>query len=92
MQTLIRRSGANSQFPAADGQVSRQVSTSVAASASRVVTHQRILAAVWSGAADSRVDYRRIFIRSFLQKLEAPGAVGVIANELSVGYPLLTGG
>lgn len=63
----------------------------LAANAGRVVTHQRILAAVWGGDEDSRVEYLRIVIRNLRQKLEEPGAIGsVIANELGVGYRLLT--
>ena len=63
----------------------------LAANAGRVVTHQRILAAVWGGGEDSRVEYLRIVIRNLRQKLEEPGAIGsVIANELGVGYRLLT--
>jgi two-component system KDP operon response regulator KdpE len=59
----------------------------------RVVTHRRILAAAWTGDDDPRVEYLRIVIRNLRQKLEAPGAIGsVIANELGVGYRLLTDG
>lgn len=55
----------------------------------RVVTHQRIIAAAWSGEADPPVEYLRIVIRNLRQKLEAPGPVGsVISNELGVGYRL----
>ena len=55
----------------------------------RVVTHERIIAAAWSGEEDPRVEYLRIVIRNLRQKLEAPGPVGsVIANELGVGYRL----
>ncbi len=62
----------------------------LAANVGRVVTHQRILAAVWGGGEDARVEYLRIVIRNLRQKLEAPGSVGsVIANELGVGYRLL---
>ena len=55
----------------------------------RVVTHERIIAAAWSGDEDPRVEYLRIVIRNLRQKLEAPGPVGsVISNELGVGYRL----
>lgn len=65
----------------------------LAANAGRVVTHPRILSAVWGGGEDARVEYLRIVIRNLRQKLEAPGATGsVIANELGVGYRLLTDG
>jgi two-component system KDP operon response regulator KdpE len=57
--------------------------------AGRVVTHERIMAAAWSGDEEARVEYLRIVIRNLRQKLEAPGPVGsVIANELGVGYRL----
>lgn len=59
----------------------------------RVVTHERIIAAAWSGDDDPRVEYLRIVIRNLRQKLEAPGPVGsVIANELGVGYRLMPEG
>jgi two-component system KDP operon response regulator KdpE len=55
----------------------------------RVVTHERIIAAAWTGDEDARVEYLRIVIRNLRQKIEPPGAVGsVIANELGVGYRL----
>ncbi|MET0247927.1 MAG: response regulator transcription factor [Sphingomonas sp.] len=59
----------------------------------RVVTHDRILAAAWSREEDPRIEYLRIVVRNLRQKLEAPGPVGsVIANELGVGYRLLSDG
>lgn len=59
----------------------------------RVVTHERIIAAAWSGDDDPRVEYLRIVIRNLRQKIEAPGPVGsVIANELGVGYRLKVDG
>jgi two-component system, OmpR family, KDP operon response regulator KdpE len=59
----------------------------------RVVTHDRILAAAWSGDEDARIEYLRIVVRNLRQKLEAPGPVGsVIANELGVGYRLRVDG
>ncbi len=59
--------------------------------AGRVVTHDRILAAAWTGDEEPRVEYLRIVVRNLRQKLEAPGPVGsVIANELGVGYRLRT--
>jgi two-component system KDP operon response regulator KdpE len=61
--------------------------------AGRVVTHDRIMAAAWSGEDDARIEYLRIVIRNLRQKIEAPGAVGsVIANELGVGYRLRADG
>jgi two-component system KDP operon response regulator KdpE len=55
----------------------------------RVVTHDRMIAAAWSGDEDPRIEYLRIVVRNLRQKIEAPAAVGsVIANELGVGYRL----
>jgi len=55
----------------------------------RVVTHDRILAAAWTGDEDPRIEYLRIVVRNLRQKLEAPGPIGsLIANELGVGYRL----
>jgi two-component system KDP operon response regulator KdpE len=55
----------------------------------RVLTHEKMLAAAWTGEEEARVEYLRIVIRNLRQKLEAPGPVGsVIANELGVGYRL----
>lgn len=54
----------------------------------RVVTHQRILSAVWGGD-DPKIEYLRIVVRNLRQKLEAPAPVGtVIANEMGIGYRL----
>lgn len=59
----------------------------------RVVTHERIISAAWSGDEDPRVEYLRIVIRNLRGKIEAPGPVGsVIANELGVGYRLRADG
>jgi two-component system KDP operon response regulator KdpE len=57
----------------------------------RVVTHDRIIATAWGGDDDARIEYLRIVIRNLRQKLEPAGAIGsFIANELGVGYRLLT--
>lgn len=62
----------------------------LAGSVGRVVTHERILQAVWTREEDPRIEYLRIVVRNLRQKLEAPGSVGsVIANELGVGYRLI---
>ena len=59
----------------------------------RVVTHQRILAAAWPLDHDLKIEYLRIVIRNLRQKIEPADAVGsVVANELGVGYRLLTPG
>ena len=55
----------------------------------RVVTHDRMLAAAWSGDEEPRVEYLRIVIRNLRQKLETIGPVGsIVQNELGVGYRL----
>ena len=55
----------------------------------RVVTHDRLLAAAWSGDEDPRIEYLRIVVRNLRQKVEAPAPVGsVVASELGVGYRL----
>lgn len=65
----------------------------LARSVGRVVTHERILQAVWTRDEDPRIEYLRIVVRNLRQKLEAPGPVGsVIANELGVGYRLIADG
>ena len=59
----------------------------------RVVTHERVIAAAWSGAEDPRIEYLRIVIRNLRQKIEAPSPVGtVIASELGIGYRLRADG
>ena len=59
----------------------------------RVVTHRRILAAVWGRGEDARIEYLRIVVRNLRQKLEDPNQVGtVIANELGIGYRLAADG
>ena len=88
-QRIARRAGGEAHLTRKE----HDVLAILAASAGRVVTHQRILAAVWGWGEDSRVEYLRIVIRNLRQKLEEPGAIGsVIANELGVGYRLLTDG
>lgn len=59
----------------------------------RVVTHERIIRAAWTGDDDSRIEYLRIVVRNLRQKIEPAGQVGsVIANELGVGYRLRADG
>lgn len=65
----------------------------LARSIGRVVTHERILTAVWNRDEDPRIEYLRIVVRNLRQKIEAPGPVGsIIANELGVGYRLIADG
>ncbi len=56
----------------------------------RVVTHERILAAVWPASHDRPVEYLRLVVRNLRQKLEAdPAAPALFINELGVGYRLV---
>lgn len=88
-QRIARRGGAEVHLTRKE----HDVLAVLAANVGRVVTHQRILAAVWGGGEDARVEYLRIVIRNLRQKLEEPGKIGsVIANELGVGYRLLADG
>jgi len=85
-QRIVRRGDAEAHLTRKE----HEVLSLLAAHVGRVVTHQRILSAVWGRGEDARVEYLRIVIRNLRQKLEEPGAVGsVIANELGVGYRLL---
>lgn len=87
-QRVVRRDGVESHLTRKE----HHVLTLLAQHVGRVVTHQRILAAVWGRGEDARIEYLRIVIRNLRQKLEEPGKVGsVIANELGVGYRLLAG-
>ena len=55
----------------------------------RVVTHDRILHAVWPASHDRPVEYLRLVVRNLRQKLEIdPAAPALIVNELGVGYRL----
>lgn len=85
-QRIARRGGGEAHLTRKE----HDVLALLAANVGRVVTHQRILAAAWTGPEEAPVEYLRIVIRNLRQKIEAPGAVGsVIANELGVGYRLL---
>lgn len=58
----------------------------------RVVTHDRILAAVWPTSHDRPVEYLRLVVRNLRQKLEDdPSLPALIVNELGVGYRLIAG-
>lgn len=86
---MVRREGREAHLTRKE----HDVLAVLAGNVGRVVTHQRILAAAWTGEEEPRVEYLRIVIRNLRQKIEAPGAVGsVIANELGVGYRLLADG
>lgn len=88
-QRTVRRDGAEVHLTRKE----HEVLALLARNAGRVVTHGRILAAAWGGDEDARIEYLRIVVRNLRQKLEAPGPIGsVIANELGIGYRLLTDG
>lgn len=56
----------------------------------RVITHEKLLAAVWPRDYERRVEYLRVIVRNIRQKLEDhPAAPAVIVNELGVGYRLM---
>jgi two-component system KDP operon response regulator KdpE len=85
-QRTVRREGHETHLTRKEHDVLAVLASHVG----RVVTHQRILAAAWTGEEEPRIEYLRIVIRNLRQKVEASGAVGsVIANELGVGYRLL---
>ena len=55
----------------------------------RVVTHDRILAAVWPASHDRPVEYLRLVVRNLRLKIESdPASPALIVNELGVGYRL----
>lgn len=66
------------------------VTAELARAPGRVVTHERILAAVWPASYDRPVEYLRLVVRNLRQKLEAdPAAPALFVNELGVGYRLV---
>ncbi len=65
------------------------VTAELARAPGRVVTHERILAAVWPASYDRPVEYLRLVVRNLRQKLETdPAAPALFVNELGVGYRL----
>ena len=59
----------------------------------RVITHEKLLAAVWPTDHERHVEYLRVIVRNVRQKLEEdPVRPALIVNELGVGYRLMTGG
>lgn len=88
-QRIVRRDGQEAHLTRKE----HDVLAVLAGNIGRVVTHQRILAAAWTGEDEHRIEYLRIVIRNLRQKIEGPDAIGsVIANELGVGYRLLADG
>jgi two-component system, OmpR family, KDP operon response regulator KdpE len=56
----------------------------------RVITHDKLLAAVWPNDYERHIEYLRVIVRNIRQKLEDdPALPTVIVNELGVGYRLM---
>jgi two-component system, OmpR family, KDP operon response regulator KdpE len=56
----------------------------------RVITHEKLLAAVWPRDYERHIEYLRVIVRNIRQKLEDDAASPtVIVNELGVGYRLM---
>lgn len=56
----------------------------------RVITHEKLLAAVWASDYERHIEYLRVVVRNIRQKLEEdPARPAVIVNELGVGYRLI---
>ena len=56
----------------------------------RVITHDKLLAAVWPRDYERHIEYLRVIVRNIRQKLEDdPARPGIIVNELGVGYRLM---
>jgi two-component system KDP operon response regulator KdpE len=55
--------------------------------AHKVVTHRRLLAAVWGANSTEQPEYLRVFIGQLRKKIEAdPGSPSYILTEPWVGY------
>ena len=58
----------------------------------RVITHEKLLAAVWPNDYERHIEYLRVVVRNIRQKLEDdPVSPTLIVNELGVGYRLMGG-
>jgi len=58
----------------------------------RVITHEKLLAAVWPNDYERHIEYLRVVVRNIRQKLEDdPVRPTLIVNELGVGYRLMAG-
>lgn len=56
----------------------------------RVITHDKLLAAVWPRDYERRIEYLRVIVRNIRHKLEEdPSRPAIIVNELGVGYRLM---
>ncbi|WP_420138135.1 response regulator [Sphingomonas sp.] len=59
----------------------------------RVITHDKLLAAVWPRDYERHIEYLRVIVRNIRQKLEEDAAQpAIIVNELGVGYRLIATG
>ncbi len=59
----------------------------------RVITHDKLLAAVWPNDYERHIEYLRVIVRNIRQKLEDDATQPtVIVNELGVGYRLMGAG
>jgi two-component system KDP operon response regulator KdpE len=57
----------------------------------RVITHDKLLAAVWPRDYERHIEYLRVIVRNIRQKLEDDAAQPtIIVNELGVGYRLIS--
>ena len=55
----------------------------------RVITHDKLLAAVWPQDHERHIEYLRVIVRNIRHKLEAdPAQPAIVTNELGVGYRL----
>jgi two-component system KDP operon response regulator KdpE len=56
----------------------------------RVITHDKLLAAVWPNDFERHIEYLRVIVRNIRQKLEDDATrPTIIVNELGVGYRLM---
>lgn len=56
----------------------------------RVITHEKLLSAVWANEYERHIEYLRVVVRNIRQKLEDDATrPAIIVNELGVGYRLL---
>jgi two-component system KDP operon response regulator KdpE len=57
----------------------------------RVITHDKLRAAVWPRDYERHIEYLRVIVRNIRQKLEDDAAQPtIIVNELGVGYRLIS--
>lgn len=64
-----------------------QLLIELAKSAGKVITHRRLLTAVWGPDRGDNIEYLRVFIQQLRQKLESdPSSPVLIVTETGVGY------